>query len=294
MLATVYYALKAVLDPDVLPNSGYFRAVKVIAPEGLIINAVPPAAVGCVAKTCQRLAEAIIGAFGQVVPDRVCAGGNYVCGIQYWGAHPITKAFFLGYDRIGGGFGARLTKDGPSAIQVGVTNTSNLPIESLEAEYPAELVRYEIVPDSGGPGRFRGGLGIRRDIRFTMDGIKLTAHGARQIVAPYGLHGGLEGAKQTHVLNPDTERAQILPHVFVGRLMQAGDVFSACTAGGGGFGDPLEREPELILQDIRLGRVTIPAAQRDYGVVIDAKELTIDLTATNDLRRAMKSRTVES
>src|SRR5262249_13168510 len=126
MLATVYYALKAVLDPDVLPNSGYFRSVKVVAPTGLIINAGAPAAVGCVAKTCQRLAEGLIGAFGEVAPNRVCAGGNYVCGIQYWGEHPATKAFYLGYDRIGGGFGARAASDGPSAIQVGVTNTSNL------------------------------------------------------------------------------------------------------------------------------------------------------------------------
>ena len=289
MLATVYYALKAVLDPDVLPNSGYFRAVKVIAPPGLIINAIPPAAVGCVAKTCQRLAEAMIGALSKVVPDRVCAGGNYVCGIQYWGEDPVTRAFFLGYDRIGGGFGARATKDGPSAIQVGVTNTSNLPIESMEAEYPAELVRYEIIPDSGGAGRLRGGLGIQRDIRFNADGIKLTAHGARQVMAPYGLFGGHEGKKQTHVLNPGTAGEQVLPHVFVGRMMRKGDVFSARTAGGGGFGDPRERDPERVLQDVRMNRVTIAGAARDYGVVIDPQSLSIDHAATRERRGAIKS-----
>jgi N-methylhydantoinase B len=266
LTATILTALKSVIDPYSPPNSALGRAVTVRTRQGSVFAPQPPAAVGLGPRTCQILFGALYAALSQVLPDRVCAGSATAAGIQVFGVNPRTGAPYLNYERVGGGFGARQMKDGLDGVQFGVTNTSNLPIEASEAEYPFLVEAYEIIPDSGGPGQYRGGLGVRRDIRvLAPNGATLTAQGERIVHPPPGLHGGLPGAAGRMVLNPGTENERDLPTAFVNLKLAEGDVIGLRTAGGGGFGDPGDRDRTLIEDDIRTGRVSAEAARREYG-----------------------------
>ena len=162
LVATVYYVLKAVLDPDIPANGGFYRAIEVTAPEGTLVNAQPPAPVAWRTQTCQRMADLILGALAPALPERVIAGTNGAnAAWVFSGVNPTTGQYYVYLETIGGGSGARATKDGLDGVQVHVTNTSNLPVECLEMEYPLFVEEYALVPDSGGAGRYRGGLGIR-------------------------------------------------------------------------------------------------------------------------------------
>ncbi|HEX3721279.1 MAG TPA: hydantoinase B/oxoprolinase family protein, partial [Nitrolancea sp.] len=166
LLATVYYAVKTVVDPTILPNAGMFRPIHVEATPGTILNCLAPGAINARTQTCQRVVDLILGALAPAVPERViaaCTGSN--ASTTYAGVDPRTGQYYSYLETIGGGFGARATKDGLDGVQTHITNTSNLPVESLEVEYPLRVERYELVQDSGGPGRWRGGMAIRRDVR---------------------------------------------------------------------------------------------------------------------------------
>jgi N-methylhydantoinase B len=166
LLATVYYAIKTVIDPDIPPNAGLYRPVHVSAPAGTLLNCTPPAAVYGRTQACQRVVDLVHGALAQATPDRLiaaCNGAN--TSMVFSGTDPRSGRYYVYLETIGGGFGARATKDGLDGVQVHVTNTSNLPVESLEVEYPLVVEAYELVNDSGGCGRTRGGMGIRRRIR---------------------------------------------------------------------------------------------------------------------------------
>ena len=166
LVATVYYVLKAVLDPDIPANAGFYRAIEITAPEGSLVNARPPAPVAWRTQTCQRVADLVVGALAPALPARVMAATNGANSAWVFsGTSPVTGQYYVYLETIGGGSGARATKDGLDGVQVHVTNTSNLPVECLEMEYPLFVEEYALVPDSGGTGRFRGALGIRRTVR---------------------------------------------------------------------------------------------------------------------------------
>ena len=174
LLATVYYAVKTLVDPTIQPNAGLYRPIKVTAPAGSIVNAVSPAAVNSRTQTCQRVVDLIYGALAEAIPERVTAAHNGAnTSVHLVGVNPKTNEIFTYLETLGGGFGARATKDGLDGVQVHVTNTSNLPVEALEQEYPLMIERYALVPDSGGPGKFRGGMGIIREIKMMTSDVEI-------------------------------------------------------------------------------------------------------------------------
>lgn len=262
LLATVYYAVKTVIDPDILPNAGMYRPIHVSAPSGSILNCVAPAGVVGRTTTCQRVVDLIHGAFSQAVPDRIIAACNGTnAGMSFYGADPRTHKFYMYMETIGGGFGARATKDGLDGVQVHVTNTSNLPVECLEVEHSLMVERYELVNDSGGAGTWRGGMGIHRRVRVVDHVATSGAGGTRVHTAPWGLFGGLEGGRMRVEHSaagiPDGQRPLVLHH---------GDAVSMVTPGAGGYGSPLDRDRELVRKDLREERISAEVARDVYGL----------------------------
>ncbi len=282
--AAVYYALIAVIDPHVPPNSGCYRPFTVEAEEGLIVNPRMPAAVGARTNTSQKIAEAMMLALSEVVPDRVqagCHGQITNCGFS--GYHPRSGKRFVFIDIQGGGAGARPTKDGRDGQDSHLARFKNTPIEAVEMEYPVRILKYEFIADSGGAGKYRGGLAVRRDIEVLTDDMSLARYGDRQRFGAFGLFGGKEGSKGKFILNPDTPEERQLKSKGLD-VLNSGDVVSLRLPGAGGYGDPLERDPELLLQDVRDGKVTLESARDDYKVVIDPDTWQIDEEATKKLR----------
>lgn len=286
LLATVYYVLKAVIDPDIPPNAGYYRAITVRAPSGSVLNPVPPAAVAARFTTCQKVADVILSAFARSVPERVvahCHGGTLAI---YSGVNPRNGEFFVDYEVYAGGSGARATKDGMDGIANHTTNTSNLPIEALESEFPLLVDRYELVPDSGGPGKFRGGLSIVREVRGLGRDLTVGGWGCDHRIPARGLFGGGEGVPGGfHLVGADGEVRQTVRSTVPAVSLRAGDWLRICTSGGGGFGDPLERDPALVSRDLLAGKISPPAAESIYGVVLRAGEIDIDATERLRARR---------
>ncbi|WP_158735926.1 hydantoinase B/oxoprolinase family protein [Alteribacillus sp. YIM 98480] len=265
LYATIYYALKAIIDSEIPSNAGYYRAIEVIAPEGTIVNATPPAAVGGRTDTCQRIVDVIYGALAKAVPEKVVAGCNSaVTTVLFSGTDPRNNNFFVYPESLGGGLGARSNKDGIDGVHVHVTNSSNLPIECLEMEYPIMIEKFEFIKDSGGAGKYRGGLGIRRDYKITVP-MEFASHADRQKNAPWGLLGGKPGKTGKFVINPGTKEEKILQSGKVSEIeLKPGDILSAQTPGSGGYGLPSEREEKRIKEDILLEKTTLHQAEKDY------------------------------
>jgi N-methylhydantoinase B len=239
LLATVYYALKAILDPTIPANGGFYRAITVDAPAGSIVNALPPAPVGWRTQTCQRIADVIFGALAQALPDRVPAAGNGANSAWVFsGVHPGTGRYYVYLETLAGGAGATARARGLDAVQVHVTNTSNLPVECLEMEYPLLVEDYALVEGSGGRGRFRGGHGLRRTIEILGHEARLLASLERAEIPPWGLQGGQPGGTAALILNPGTATEQRLPPKVWGYPLRPGDRVSIITPAGGGFGPP--------------------------------------------------------
>jgi N-methylhydantoinase B len=256
LLATVYYALKAALDPGLPANGGFHRAIHVSAPPGCLVNARPPAAMNWRTQTCQRIADVVFGALACVLPDRVLAAGNGAnTALEFSGTDPRSGQRYVYLETLGGGSGAHAAGDGLDGVQVHITNTSNLPTECLELEYPLLVEEYALVEGSGGPGRHRGGLGIRRTIRVREHTARVMAHMERVRVAPWGLLGGGPGGKGRLVLNPATPEARPLPSKVYGLYLGPGQAISLETPGAGGYGPPGERDPARRAEDIAEGKV---------------------------------------
>ena len=227
-------------------------------------------------------------ALSEAVPERVMAGshGNITnCGFS--GFYPDSGKRFVYIDIQGGGAGARPTKDGRDGQDSHLARFRNTPIEAVEMEYPVRIERYELIPDSGGAGKYRGALTVRRDIRVLIDEVSFARYGDRQRFAPFGLFGGKEGSKGHFVLNPDTEDERPLKSKGLDYL-KAGDVVSLRLPGAGGYGNPLERDRTALMADIRDGKVSIESAREDYGVVVNPETLTVDEAATEALQKSMK------
>lgn len=257
LLATVYYAVKTVVDPTIPPNSGLARPIRVTAEKGTLLNCEHPAAVVGRLAACQRVVDIIHGALAVAIPDRVTAASNGSCfDITFVGRKP-DRSLWVYLETIGGGNGARHNKDGLDGVHVHMTNTSNLPVEALELEYPITLLRYELVDGSGGAGRFRGGMGIRRVYRAEAH-CRVHFGGSRFRSQPWGLHGGLAGAGGTFHYPP----GQIARG---SGTVNPGDIIEVVTPGAGGYGDPAERDREALVRDIRESRIDQASAARLYG-----------------------------
>ncbi|WP_068799537.1 hydantoinase B/oxoprolinase family protein [Pseudonocardia sp. HH130630-07] len=278
--ATVYYALKAALDPGIPANGGFFDSVTITAPVGCLVNPREPAPVAARTDACQRVADVVFAALATAVPEIPAGSHSSITYINFSG---VGDGFYVYPEVIAGGSGAGPELDGLDAVQVHVTNSSNLPIEALEAEYPLLAERYLLVPDSGGAGRRRGGLAVRRDIRILSESAEFSAHADRQSIGPHGVHGGADGTPgRFTVVRTDGSEERLPGGRVSGVRLREGDVMRVESPGAGGYGDPRERDPALVLRDVLDGRVSPEAARDRYRVrLVDSPDgLRVDDAAT--------------
>ena len=265
--ASVYYAIRSIVDPSLPSNGGYYRAIHIKSRPGCILGCTELAACAGRSVTAQRVADMICGATYEVVPHQVIAGSNSsITGVYFGGVSPDTGEYYVYMETFGGGSGARFNKDGLSCVQVHMSNTSNLPIESMEVEFPYMVERYELVTDSGGPGKYRGGLSMSKDIRVLGHDSEFTIKADRQKVPPYGLFGGKPGLPGLITIYPDTDEARTVDSKKSGNLLKANGVLRCQMPGAGGYGNPLERSRELLIKDLEEGYVSPESAMRDYGM----------------------------
>ncbi|MGE3916176.1 MAG: hydantoinase B/oxoprolinase family protein [Hyphomicrobiaceae bacterium] len=245
----VFFGLKAVLDPDLPNNQGVLDAVDIVAPVGSVANCVSPAAVALRANTCQRGIDVVLGALAQALPERVIAAANGAnTSAVFAGNDPTTGRPYVYLETLGGGMGARFSKDGKDGVQAGITNTSNLPVEAIEMEYPLRVLEYGFVEDSGGAGRTRGGLGIRRVVTPVGHTCEFSGVGERFVHQPWGLFGGEPGATGQFLLrNQDGSIRRLANKVRM--ALAAGQHVIVETPGAGGYGPPSERSAEALAED---------------------------------------------
>jgi N-methylhydantoinase B len=275
--ATVYYAVKTLLDPNLLPNSGMFECIDIRAEPGSLVNPRFPAAVGARSITCNKIARALFGAFASLLPpDRAMASSHdIVPAIIFSGPRRGDDGTFVYLETVGGGMGARSDADGMEAIHVHLTNTSNLPAEALENEYSLLVDEYALVADSGGAGRYRGGLGIARQIRATRDGIVFSVRSDGHVLGAPGLEGGGQGGTARLLRNAGTNQQEALSSKTASIVLAAGETIRLETPGGGGFGNPADRDPASLAADVRGGKISPARARQDYGDVLPAPRPTM-------------------
>lgn len=283
--SATYCAIRCVTSPDIPNCEGYMRPVTVVAPEGSIVNPLPPAACAARGVMGYRVFDAIMGALAQAVPDKVIAAGEGGPTLFSIGGIQGARRFVLTEVMVGT-WGARAGKDGIEGISNPAANLSNQPVELIEAELPLQVLEYGLVPDSGGAGRHRGGLAFRRGFRLLGDSAVCTMRADRRDHLPYGIAGGAPGGASANILRRDG-RETLLPTMPMEAIaLGHGDAFLHIAAGGGGHGDPLLRDPQLVLEDVRDGKVSVAAARAAYGVAIAADGRSIDVAATARLRGA--------
>ena len=264
--ACVYYVAKALVDPELPSCSGAHRPITVTAPEGTLLQARFPAAIGNAnILTDQRVVDTLLGAFYQVVPDRVCAACSSEMNlINLGGLHPRTGKYFNLVETVGGGQGANHDLDGSDGMQNHLTNTQNTPIEVVERQYPVRISRYELIPDSCGAGAHRGGCGIRREFVFEGDRAMLTIGADRRKFQPWGLEGGTAARGAYARLEHADGTIGELPTKVLTTLHQ-GDILCVETPGGGGWGNPRNRDPEAVQKDLANGLITEQHIREHYG-----------------------------
>jgi N-methylhydantoinase B len=252
--SAVYFAVRCVADPEIPPNHGCYDPISVRVPPGSVLNPEPPAAVvGGNVETSQRVTDVVLAALAGVAPEVVPAGGQGTMNNLTIGSgvsatrEDGSDEGFSYYETIGGGFGARPDKDGMDGVQVGMTNTLNTPIEALEAAYPLSVETYALRPGTGGRGRYRGGLGIERSITLDVDATVSLLTERRRTV-PRGLAGGESGASGRNLIDGDEVPGKTT------REVMAGSTVTVLTPGGGGHGDPTERDDDFEKQDRENGK----------------------------------------
>lgn len=264
--SATYFAVLSILDPTIPANYGVYRPIRITAPEGTVVNALPPAPVVGRNAITHTIVNALTIALAEVVPERITAAYYGMSNVYILsGEGGADGRGWIFFDIEVGGGGGRPTKDGLDCYSQGIHNLANTPIEMVETTYPLRFARYELIPDSGGAGRSRGGLGVRRDIEFLDEHGALDTQFDKFKVAPFGLFGGGDGAKGRLVLNPDGPEPRDLASKTVALALSRGDVVSMWTQGGGGYGAPGERSTEAIVRDIREGKLSPEAAQERYG-----------------------------
>lgn len=265
--AAIGYVLISLVDPHIFINSGLLRAFTIDVREGSVLNPRFPAPVNTYNPTVHALVEALYGALTDIVPDRARADGCGSRSIILGGRNTYTGKGYVQYEILGGGGGARATKDGASGTSVNQSNAKIAPIEIIESEFPTRVLRFELIPDSGGAGMRRGGLGIRREY-LNLEEARFSIRSTKHVIAPNGAAGGGPGRTGDILINPDTDAARRLPTRYADYPLKAGDCFRLETPGGGGFGAAFERDPASVLRDVEEGLVTPAGACRDYGVAV--------------------------
>jgi N-methylhydantoinase B len=285
--SSTYCAIRCLTNLDIPNCEGYMRPVSIHAPRGTVLNPEHPAACGARGVMGYRVFDAIMGALAGVVPDKAIAASEGGPTLFALGGRHEGRPFVLTEVMVGT-WGARATLDGVEGISNPAANLSNNPVELIEAELPLQIVEYSLVEDSGGPGRRRGGLAFRREYRLLADEAVCTLRSDRRDHPPYGIAGAEPGGSSSNVMNPGTDTETLLPTMPMAAIpLKKGDVLRHVSAGGGGFGPAFEREPELVLEDVLDGKVSLAAARKRYGVVIDPERRIIDVQLTAQRRREM-------
>ena len=256
------FAVKVMADALLPQNDGTIRPITVTSRPGSFFNPQYPAPSGGRAATQIRIYEVVNGALAQVVPEQAMAGFSHWSNPNISGTDDRTGERFIQYDLMFGGYGGQATKDGEEGLSP-VMNCTNIPVEVLEVHNPMLIERFEMIADSAGAGKFRGGCGIRKDVRIRNSTALVTNLGDRHVYRPYGLFGGRPGRLAETILNPDGEAVRLGSKES--RIVAKGDVISWRLSGAGGYGDPKDRDPARIADDIADGYVTEEAARRDYG-----------------------------
>ena len=252
-----------------MPNcEGYMRAISVTAPKGSIVNPFEPAACGARGIICFRMFDTLLGAFSQILPDRIPAANEGGSTAPHIAGRDINNKPFMVSGGLMGCWGGNSLSDGMEGISNPAANLGNTPIELLESRQPVEITKYAFVANSGGPGRRRGGVALVRGYRLLEEDAELVIRSDRRSVTPYGLSDGLAGTPSWNVLYSDGEKKLLPACPMEAIAMKKGDEFVHFQAGAGGFGDPLEREPSKVLGDMLNDLISPEYAEEVYGVIV--------------------------
>lgn len=282
-----YASLQGALGSDIPANSGFYRPFSFIIPEASILSGQRPSARGARGLVAYRIIDTVLGALSTAFPDRVPAAGDGGPNSVAIGVTEPNGTSVVLWDILCGSWGASPTGDGNDGISPLGANLANTPIEELEQSGHLRIDGYGYLPDTGGAGRWRGGLSLFRDMTLLHDGTTIQIRSDRRTSQPYGLNGGQSGSSSANILNRgalDEELLASKPHMTV----SAGSSHRQITAGGGGYGDPFLREPERVLDDVLDGKVTKTGALRDYGVVLNADATAVLIQETRDTRSAAR------
>lgn len=289
-ISSARYGFKIVTTPDLPSNEGFFRQLKTVIPEGSLLKAKFPAACAMWPAPTTTIPDLILKALAPAMPDRVRAGhfGDSMANFIY-GTDPRTGRYYVCAEGDAGGYGGKPDDDGePALFSMDLGDTYNVPAEVAEVRFPWRVEQFELHQDSGGPGKFRGGLGVCRDYRIIGHDAGLTVTTDRvKYTPPWGLFGGKAGKPSITVVyrnNGSEERWRKISNL----PLASNEVVSFQTGGGGGYGSPLERESEKVLFDVINGYVSLEKAREEYGVVIDQDRMKIDIKATKQLRNEMR------
>lgn len=267
--SSVVYALRALLDPDVPSNQGMLDAIEIIAEKGSILNATFPVAVAGRANTCQRIIDVLLGALAPALPAKAVGAANGAnTAVVFAGTGADGKPYVY-LETVGGGFGGRAAKDGKDGVQVHLINTSNLPVEAIETEYPLIVESYGFVPDSGGAGTHRGGLGLRRVIRPVGHVTTFTGQGERFLNAPWGVFGGSPGGKGRFRMRDGDGAERDMPTKPGLTPIRPQEAIVVETAGAGGYGPPGARSHPARSEDAASGKFSAEYLSRHYGPSAD-------------------------
>jgi len=290
-ISAARYGFKIITTPFYPSNEGSFRPLELIIPEGSILKPKFPAATAMWPTPITTIPDLMLKAIAPAIPDRVRGGhfGDSMANFIY-GNDPRTGVYYVCAEGDAGGYGGQPKQDGASAFfSMSLGDTYNMPVEVAEVRFPFRVEFFELAQDSGGPGKYRGGLGVRRDYRIIGHQAGMTVTTDRVIFTPpWGIFGGKSGRSSiTKVYRADGSeetwrKVSNLP-------LKDGDVTSFQTGGGGGYGSPLERDPDLVLRDVINGYVSVESARKDYGVVFNDAHTKVDQAATQKLRDEMKT-----
>jgi len=282
--------IMALIGGDLPKNDGFYRPFETITPEGTMVNPTGDAPVAAGWEVAMRAGELVTRAMADAMPEEtIAASKGIVCNVAYGGDDPRDGEPYVYYETVAGGYGARSSKDGMEAVQTHFQNTANSPIEELEREIPLYVRRYELIEDSAGAGRYRGGLGVRRDMEFYDHEASFSLLTDRAESEPWGLFGGEPGRPANYLINPDTDPTPVGSKSTT--ALEPDDVASVQTPGGGGYGPPADRDPGAVLSDVLDEKVSREAARDDYGVVLTGTdgEPAVDEAATERRRERLRA-----
>jgi N-methylhydantoinase B len=284
--AACCYLLTCLVDPALAINYGLAKCIDIKVREGSVVNPHFPAPVNTYNPTVHALVESLLEASSQITPHKKVGDGCSSRSIIIGGRSNKTGKGYVQYEIFGGGSGGRSGKDGVSGTNVNQSNAKIAPIEIIEAEFATRVRRFELIPDSGGPGKYRGGLGFVREYEVLDNDARFSLRSTKHSVAPKGIDGGSEGKPGKCTLNPGTEKARVIPSRYSDHVLHPGEVFSLDTPGGGGLGNPFERDPQRVLNDVRNGYVTRQKARENYGVAVESADgdFALNETITRELR----------